>query len=198
LRDGPLLQAGYLNMPAVWLLAVLSMARLLQAQAPAGPSVQALPEGPLPFSHRQHAAQGLDCSGCHEKQDTGREPVIPATATCMACHTETARDTAAIKMLAEYDRKGETIPWRRLYQIDGYLNFSHTTHVATGKIACDACHGPVQEMDVTRKVKDTSMGSCLDCHREKNAPQTCDTTCHGPLTTIVGRVSPSASVAGTG
>ena len=163
------------------LFLALFMAGLMQAQAPAEPFVPTPPVQPLPFSHKQHASQGLDCSSCHEMPDPGRDAGIPATATCMACHTETAKDSAAIKLLTEYDKKGEAIPWKRLYHIEGYVFFSHQNHVTTAKLTCDACHGPIQDMDVTRKAKDLSMTFCVDCHKEKSAPQNCGTTCHEPV-----------------
>jgi hypothetical protein len=153
----------------------------MQTQTPAAPFVSTPPVQPIPFSHKNHATQGLECSSCHEMPDPGKDAGIPATATCMACHTENPKDLASIKLLTEYDKKAEAVPWKRLYHLDGYVFFTHKTHVTTGKITCDTCHGPIQDMDVTQKVKETGMTTCLECHKEKNAPQNCGTTCHEPV-----------------
>jgi hypothetical protein len=168
-------------MHTVGLIFAVFMAGLMQTETPAQPFVPTPPVQPIPFSHKLHATQGLDCSSCHEMPDPGKDAGIPETATCMACHSDTAKDTPAIKLLTDYDKKKEAIPWRRLYHVEGYVFFSHKTHVTTGKITCDACHGPVQEMDVTRQFKEMGMTTCLDCHKEKNAPQNCGTTCHEPV-----------------
>jgi hypothetical protein len=113
--------------------------------------------------------------------DQGREAGMPSTETCMGCHSETSKDKPSIQLLAEYGKKKEPIPWKRLYHLEGYVFFSHTYHVETAKLACEVCHGPVKEMDVTRKFKDLGMTDCLECHKEKNAPQNCGTTCHDPV-----------------
>jgi hypothetical protein len=168
-----------MNIPGVFFAALI--AGFAQTQAPAQPYVPKPPTQPLPFSHKLHASQGLECSSCHEMPEPGKDAGIPPTATCMACHSENPKNLESIKLLAEYDKKGEPIPWKRQYHVEGYVFFTHKNHVTTAKLTCDACHGAIQDMDVTLKVKEVSMTNCLECHKERNAPQNCGTTCHEPV-----------------
>jgi hypothetical protein len=39
-------------------------------------------------------------------------------------------------------------------------------HTVSGKIACQRCHGGIQEMDEVYQFADLSMGWCINCHRE--------------------------------
>jgi hypothetical protein len=168
-------------MDILGMLFVVLIAGFGQTQAPPAPFVPTPTVQPLPFSHKLHAEQGLDCSSCHEMPDPGKSAGIPATPTCMACHSENPKDLPGVKLLMEYDKKKEAIPWKRLYHIEGYVYFEHINHVTTAKIACDVCHGAVKDMEVTVKAKETNMTSCVECHKEKNAPQNCGTTCHEPV-----------------
>jgi hypothetical protein len=168
-------------MDMLGMLFVVLMAGFGQTQAPAAPFVPTPIVQPIPFSHKLHATQGLDCSTCHEMPDPGKDAGIPETATCMACHSENPKDLPGIKLLAEYDKKKEAIPWKRLYHVEGYVFFEHVNHVTTAKLTCDVCHGAVQDMDVMVKAKNINMTFCVDCHKEKNAPQNCGTTCHEPV-----------------
>ena len=44
--------------------------------------------------------------------------------------------------------------------------FSHEQHVTVGKVECQSCHGPVEEMDVAYQHAPLSMGWCINCHRQ--------------------------------
>jgi hypothetical protein len=135
------------------------------------------PEQPLPFSHKQHVSNGLQCKDCHAMPDPGEHATFPATSKCMACHVAIKKDSAAIQKLADYHKKGEPVPWKRVYRVPDYVYFSHQVHVTRGKTACETCHGPVRERDVMRKEKPTSMATCVDCHKTSEASVACD-YCH--------------------
>jgi hypothetical protein len=147
------------------------------AAAQSAPEAAPAPVQPLPFSHRIHASNGLACSDCHAMPAPGDQAGFPATSRCMACHVAIARDRAPIVKLAEFDKRQEPIPWKRVYRVPPYVVFSHKTHVGKGHASCQTCHGPVQERDTLRKEKPTSMSACVDCHKDKGAPVTCD-YCH--------------------
>ena len=138
------------------------------------------PEQPLPFSHQQHLAMGPDCATCHAMPEPGDRATLPPTATCMACHFQVGATSPAMQQLAESDRKGEAIPWKRVYQLPDFVYFSHKQHVTSAELDCQVCHGAVREMAQMQKVKEISMASCLDCHRERRAPVGCE-DCHEPL-----------------
>jgi hypothetical protein len=169
------------------ILAVL-MAGLVSTQIPAAHEGDAQaptelykpsapPEQPIPYSHKKHLTMDLQCKSCHEMPDPGDQATLPETATCMACHVKARTDSPAIQKLADYDAKGETVPWRRVYRLPEFVYFSHKTHLADATVTCETCHGAVGEMDVMQKVKDISMAACLECHQAKGARVACD-TCH--------------------
>jgi len=137
------------------------------------------PAQPLPFSHKTHISAGLNCKDCHTMADPGDKAGFPPTSKCMACHVEIKKDSPAIQKLADYNKKQEPIPWKRVYRVPDYVSFSHKSHVTTAKLACETCHGAVRDNQAMRKEKDISMAACMDCHKAKGAPVACD-FCHDP------------------
>ena len=73
-------------------------------------------------------------------------------------------------------------------RVPEHVQFKHNRHVAAG-VACQTCHGPVEEMDKVEMTSDTiwwpwllptqklEMGWCINCHRENQASTDC-LTCH--------------------
>ena len=47
-------------------------------------------------------------------------------------------------------------------------NLGHRQHVEVGEIACQKCHGPVEEMEIMYQYSPLTMGWCINCHRETN------------------------------
>jgi len=135
------------------------------------------PEQPIPYSHKTHLAQGLKCVDCHETAESDDHATLPATSTCMGCHSNVKTDSPHIQKLKEWDDKNETVPWRRVYRLPEFVYFSHKQHVTDAKVGCETCHGNVPQMEVMQKVRDISMAACIECHKSKSAPVNCD-TCH--------------------
>jgi hypothetical protein len=158
------------------LLAILS-ARGATAQS--STYIPPAPVQPLPFSHKTHVSKGLDCKDCHAMPDPGERAGFPATAKCMTCHAAIKKDSEAIQKLADYHKKSEPVPWKRVYRVPDYVFFSHKVHVTAAKLACETCHGAVRDSDVMRKEKETSMAVCVDCHKTRNVSIACD-FCHDP------------------
>ena len=47
------------------------------------------PEQPVPYSHKLHAGDlGIDCRYCHVGVERSPVAMVPATTTCMNCHTQ--------------------------------------------------------------------------------------------------------------
>src|SRR5258708_31100669 len=87
-----------------------------------GPKIErAAPEQPLPFQHKKHAAAGLKCQQCHTMPGDGEMATLPATAVCMACHTQIKKDGAAILKLTEYHKDWKKNPWSRVNRVPDYL-----------------------------------------------------------------------------
>lgn len=162
------------------LLSLLLTAGALAAQSAEAPLLNPVrpgPEQPLPFSHKTHAAQGLECSTCHTMPDPGYFAEIAGTDVCMGCHLEVKTDSAAIQKLAEAHRAGQQIEWEPVYTVPDFVYFSHREHVETAGAQCSACHGDVASKDVLAKERNISMPGCIACHKETNASVECD-FCH--------------------
>lgn len=57
------------------------------------------------------------------------------------------------------------IEWIRIHNLPDHAYFNHAQHVTVGKIQCQQCHGPVEEMEVVEQYSPLSMGWCVNCHR---------------------------------
>lgn len=60
------------------------------------------------------------------------------------------------------------IPWVKIHNLPDHVYFNHSLHVVSGKVACQRCHGGIQEMDEVYQFSDLSMGWCINCHRNTN------------------------------
>jgi mono/diheme cytochrome c family protein len=58
------------------------------------------------------------------------------------------------------------IEWTRIHNLADHAYFNHAQHVSVGKIECQKCHGPVEEMEVVYQYSTLGMGWCINCHRE--------------------------------
>tara|TARA_X000000368_G_scaffold319836_1_gene257042 strand:- start:115 stop:1332 length:1218 start_codon:yes stop_codon:yes gene_type:complete len=141
------------------------------------------PLQPIEFSHKIHAGQnGIDCNYCHSSARKSKHSGIPSADLCMNCHTYinegTITGTKEIQKI--YDAIGfdsdtrtyiegyeqKPIEWVRIHNLPDHAYFNHSQHVVAGKIECQECHGPVEEMDVLYQYSELTMGWCVECHRE--------------------------------
>lgn len=137
---------------------LLLLAGLTAAFLPA----QSGPQQPVPYSHKIHAGDlKLKCATCHPNPDPGETMTLPKPSVCGQCHA------------GKYDHE---IKWVRIYEVPGFVDFSHRKHLASGN-TCEECHGPVATRAVMSREGDMSMGGCMNCHREKKASIDC-TFCH--------------------
>jgi hypothetical protein len=134
------------------------------------------PVQPIPYSHKQHLALGLKCANCHDMPNPGEVINIPEAAKCMACHQSVKTDSPAIQKLAAFAKEKRAIPWVRVYEIPGFVSFSHKVHLDSGA-SCEKCHGPVAQRERLWKETDISMGGCMECHRVNKATIDC-AGCH--------------------
>ena len=66
-----------------------------------------------------------------------------------------------------YDNKiAGPIEWPRIHNLPDHAYFNHAQHVSVGKLECQTCHGPVQEMEEVYQYSPLSMGWCINCHRK--------------------------------
>lgn len=157
---------------------ILFLFLLFQAGAAAQTAPPAPPPQPIPFSHKQHAGTlKLKCKMCHVNADPGEMMGIPAAGVCMQCHSAIKTDSPSIQKLAGFAESKREIPWTRVYQIPGYVDFSHKRHLDSGVATCETCHGKVAERDALFVETNIHMGGCMDCHRQNKASIDC-TACH--------------------
>jgi hypothetical protein len=133
---------------------------------------------PIPFPHKTHIEKQAMCTDCHETVERGPIAGIPSVKTCMICHSQIATDRPLIKEVTSYSERGVEIPWQRVYGFphEAHIKFKHAPHIRA-QVECANCHGDVSKMTVAERAVDHTMGFCVNCHRQKNAPNDC-LTCH--------------------
>ena len=133
---------------------------------------------PIPFPHKTHIEKQAMCTDCHETVERGPIAGIPSVRTCMTCHSQIATDRPLIKEVTSYMERGVDIPWQRVYGFphEAHVRFNHAPHIRA-QVDCATCHGDISKMTVAERAVDHTMGFCVNCHRQKNAPNDC-LTCH--------------------
>jgi hypothetical protein len=124
------------------------------------------PTQPVAFPHSVHVEQlGLDCRYCHTGVEKSWFSNIPATSTCMNCHSIVLKDDPRLAPVRESAATGRPIPWVQIHKMPDYVFFNHSVHVNRG-VSCVECHGQINKMDTVYEAKPLSMHFCLDCHRD--------------------------------
>jgi cytochrome c551/c552 len=152
------------------------------------------PTQPIYYSHKVHAGiNQISCLYCHGNAWESKHAAIPSLNVCMNCHKAIStyekgpklydedgkeiNGTAEIQKL--YDAAGFTagqqtwdpskakgVEWVKIHNLPDHVYFNHAQHINAGKVQCQTCHGPIQEMDKVYQFSDLSMGWCINCHRE--------------------------------
>ncbi len=146
------------------------------------------PKQPIPFSHAIHAGQyQIQCLYCHTGTDRSRMAGVPSVENCMGCHAQFGGDLEGVQILKKYWEEKKPIEWQQIHRLPEYVKFRHNRHIQAG-VACQTCHGPVQEMNKVYLVPDRGwmngvpvakleMGWCINCHNKNKASIDC-LTCH--------------------
>lgn len=134
------------------------------------------PQQPVPFSHKLHAGElKMDCRYCHSTVEKAGHAAVPATSTCIVCHSgkDVEGQTPYTAIHSESPRllpvrrsysTGEPVDWERVHDLADYVYFDHSIHVNRG-VSCVECHGRIDKMEQVWQDKTLSMSFCLDCHR---------------------------------
>ncbi|HBF20130.1 MAG: cytochrome C [Owenweeksia sp.] len=165
------------------LIAIVFFQQLYLALMAVGVHENYQPEQPIAFSHKIHAGDNaIDCNYCHYGARKGKHSNIPAAGVCMNCHMnisegpntgkeEIAKIYAAVgwdpessSYIEGYEQK--PIKWVRIHNLPDLAYFNHSQHVTAGQVACQTCHGPIQEMEEVYQYSPLTMGWCINCHRE--------------------------------
>ena len=132
------------------------------------------PEQPIAFPHKLHAGDNkVPCLYCHYAARTSRHAGIPPANVCMNCHNIVEKQTAEIEKLKEAVQQERPIRWVKIHNLPDFVYFNHSQHVQSG-VACQTCHGPVEQMDRVQQKAPLTMGWCLECHREHAKIETND------------------------
>lgn len=136
-------------------------------------------EQPIPFNHKKHMEQGLECDACHRYFKTQDFAGMPDLATCLECHKEPVTKSPEEAKIRQSAKKGEQIPWIRLYGEPDHVFYSHRRHVVLGKLPCQTCHDNTgqSERPPSRPWVRMSMGWCMGCHMKMKVTNDC-LACH--------------------
>ncbi len=151
------------------------------------------PVQPIHYSHKIHAGDNkIECKYCHSSARMSKTAGIPSLNVCMNCHksiSEVAEATATEEHTKEfydsqiqklykavgwdadsqsYTGKTEPVKWVRIHNLPDFAYFNHSQHVMVAGVACQKCHGPVEEMEVMYQHAPLTMGWCVNCHRDTN------------------------------
>ena len=121
---------------------------------------------PVPFSHKHHVGElGIDCRYCHNGVETSASAGLPATQVCMTCHSQLYTNAAMLAPVRASLASDRPLHWQRVNSVPDFVFFNHAIHVAKG-VACETCHGEVDDMPLMAKAHSLSMEWCLGCHRD--------------------------------
>lgn len=123
------------------------------------------PVQPIPFSHAVHVGQlQMDCRYCHTTVEHAAFAAIPPTQTCLNCHAAIKSDSPLLEDLNTSFEQGTPVSWVKVHDLPDFVYFDHSAHVNKG-VACQTCHGRIDEMEEVRQDQPLSMAWCLECHR---------------------------------
>jgi hypothetical protein len=135
------------------------------AGSPGTTDVGYQPQQPVPYSHALHAGKlGMDCRYCHNTVENAAFAAVPATQTCMNCHSSIKTDSPKLKPVRDSWITGQPVKWTKVHDLPDYVFFNHSAHVNKG-VGCVSCHGRIDQMDTVYQAKPLSMSWCLECHR---------------------------------
>jgi len=137
------------------------------------------PEQPFEFPHNIHVGQDIGCTEyCHETVLEGPVAGLPSVRTCLSCHRTVATNRPRIRQITNMFESGRDFAWQRVYgyAAEAHVRFNHAPHVLA-EIECATCHGDVGAQRVAQRNVDLTMGFCVNCHNERQAPVDC-MTCH--------------------
>lgn len=123
-------------------------------------------EQSISFNHKNHQDQGVGCITCHPYFNEYAFSGMPDLNICLECNKEPVTKSPEEEKIRRFQKKGEQIPWRRLYEEPDHVYFSHRAHIVIGKIECKTCHGNIGESQrpPTKPFVQMTMSWCMNCH----------------------------------
>jgi cytochrome c553 len=125
------------------------------------------PKQPIAYSHKLHAGQyQIDCNYCHTTVTKSKTASIPSLNICMNCHGVIKTASPQIQKIYTAIEQNKPVEWVRVHNLPDFAYFNHAQHVNVGQVACQTCHGEIQNMEVVQHIAPLTMGWCIDCHRK--------------------------------
>ena len=150
----------------IWLFLLVATKETVDGAYSVGIQQGYAPKQPIAYSHKLHAGQyKIDCNYCHTGAQKGKSATIPAANICMNCHGVIKKESPEIQKIYTAIEKNQPIEWIRVHNLPDLAYFNHAQHVNVGNVACQTCHGQIQEMEVVEQRSSLTMGWCIDCHR---------------------------------
>ncbi len=144
---------------------VLGLAIAALSRSPWNTKVDVPLNQPVPFSHQHHAVElGLDCRYCHKDVEKSSFAGLPATETCMSCHSQIWTNSPLLEPIRQSMETNTPIKWTKVNKVPQFVFFNHSIHVNRG-LNCNTCHGAINNMHITAKGNSFQMAWCLQCHR---------------------------------
>ncbi len=132
-------------------------------------------EQPIRFNHAVHIKNDLKCLDCHQHFDSAEFSGLPGIEMCAECHEEPMTKSPEEVRLIEFTKRGEELPWQRVYDLPEDVFYSHRRHVVVAKIECKTCHGDVGRLTEPpeQPLVTQTMEWCIDCHLARGASVDC-------------------------
>jgi hypothetical protein len=128
------------------------------------------PVQPIPYSHKIHAGDNkIPCLYCHTNAEYSKHATVPGVGVCMNCHRVVKTESPYIQQIKKAFDEGKQVEWLRVHELPDFVYFPHASHVQKG-VACQTCHGDIQNMERVYQAAPLTMGWCLDCHKGVSTP----------------------------
>src|SRR2546426_8117255 len=115
---------------AVFMLAAAAWVAAEIQRSPWWTEVDVPRDQPVPFSHEHHVGGlGIDCRYCHSSVEGSAFAGIPATKTCMSCHSQIWTNAALLEPVRASWATNTPLSWKRVNNIAHFAYFAHDIHV---------------------------------------------------------------------
>jgi len=83
----------------------------------------------------------------------------------MSCHSQIATYSELLEPVRTSYATGVPLEWNKVHDLAEHVYFRHQTHVNNG-VACETCHGDVNQMQLVWQQETMTMAWCLECHEQ--------------------------------